>query len=228
MFRKSREGIQDKYLLDSQLEFSQEYLARTQRILFLRGPIFDIGPGPMARVDGFSPTMICDDMQAMNYDDPEAPVTIYIDSPGGDVNMGMVLYDMIRLSKAPVITIAGNCASLATILMAAGSTRIMLPHARAMLHLPQGAFQGDADTMEVRSKELQRVKTELVECYVDCGVTAKLTGRSGGPPTKARVRKQIIKDINRTEYWMTANECVDYGLVDRIATQADLFEGAKQ
>ena len=227
MFRKPREGMQEEYLLDSQLEFSQAYLARTQRTLFLRGPIFDIGPGPMARSDGFSPVMICDDLKAMNHEDSKTPITLYIDSPGGDVNMGMILYDMIRLSKAPIITVAGNCASLATILMAAGDTRIMFPHARAMLHLPRGAFEGDVDTGEVRFKELQRIKTDLVECYVECGVTAKLTGRGGGAPTKARVRKQIIKDINRSEFWMTAEECVEYGLVDRIATQDDLFGGTK-
>ncbi len=223
MFRKPYKGSHEEHLLDSQFEYSQAFMARERRMLFLRGPIFGVNPGAMSRVDSFGPTMVGDDILAMNVDDPKAPIYLYIDSPGGDVGAGMVLYDIIRMSRAPVVTVAQNCASMATVLMAAGAERVMYPHSRVMLHLPKGAFEGDAETFEIRSKELQRVKEELVDCYIDCGVTAGLTGQGKRGPARTRVKNQIIKDINRSEYWMTAKECVAYGLVDRVATTADIL-----
>ncbi len=228
MFRKAHGGDERAHLHDDQFEFSPAFLARERRMLFLRGPIFGANFGPASRIDSFSPTMIGDDILSMNVEDPKAPIHLVIDSPGGDVAAGMVLYDIIRMSKAPIITIATNCASMATVLMAAGRERVMFPHSRAMLHLPKGAFEGDAETFQVRSKELQRVKDELVECYVECGVTANLVSKSGRRPTKAKVRKQIVDDINRSEYWMTADECVAYGIVDRVAAWADIMGEAKR
>ncbi len=223
MFRRPQEGEQKGHLHDDQYEFSQAYLARERRMLFLRGLLFGTGVGPLSRDDAFGPTMVGDDILAMNVDDPKAPIYLTIDSPGGDVGAGMILYDIIRMSKAPITTIATNCASMATVLMAAGTERVMYRHSRAMLHLPKGTFEGDAETFEVRSKELQRVEDELVGCYVECGATAGLKDRGGRRLPKAKVRQQIIKDINRSEFWMTADECVKYGLVDRIATQADIL-----
>ena len=222
MFRKAHEGDAEAHLHDDQFEFSPAFLARERRMLFLRGPIFGANFGPASRIDSFSPTMIGDDILSMNVEDPKAPIHLVIDSPGGDVAAGMILYDIIRMSRAPIITIATNCASMATVLMAAGRERVMFPHSRAMLHLPKGAFEGDAETFEVRSKELQRVKDELVECYAECGVTAGLEGSGGRPPSRARVKKRIVEDINRSEHWMTAEECVAYGIVDRVATWADI------
>ena len=228
MFRKAHQGSEAEHLHDDQFDFSQAFLARERRMLFLRGPLFGAGFGPMSRVDSFSPTMVGDDILSMNVDDPKAPIYLTIDSPGGDVGAGMILYDLIRMSRAPIITIAQNCASMATVLMAAGHERVMYPHSRVMLHLPKGAFEGDSETFEVRSKELGRVRDELVDCYVECGVTANLANKSGRRPAKAKVKAQIIKDINRSEFWMTADECVAYGLVDRIAMQADILGEAKK
>lgn len=562
MFRKAHQGAESEHLHDNQFEFSQVFLARERRMLFLRGPLFGTNFGPMSRVDSFSPTMIGDDILSMNIDDPKAPIYLTIDSPGGDVGAGMILYDLIRMSRAPIVTVAQNCASgdtrvrtefgavdiselvngrrdikvrtmradgtlglspitnwfknaragramvrvslrhargygagrgrvdvtedhriltptgwvragqlktgdltytgenapnnrqaelidgtmlgdasidryarlkvghvdveyaglkqtalaslgatlkttvkadrlwalvyqpssnwtrqqrrrwygqdgvkrvpldltltpfivavwfmddgcmtashgaklsvegfgdadigllsdrlrdigventvskdrfisipqasaralaelirpfvpqsmsrkvlghtafdsanwelgeavpgidtavisrpnrvrdtvycieiadthnfvgsigvlencasMATVLMAAGHERVMYPHSRVMLHLPKGAFEGDSETFEVRSKELGRVRDELVDCYVECGVTANLISKSGRRPTKAKVRAQIIKDINRSEFWMTADECVAYGLVDRIATRADILGETKK
>ncbi len=227
MFRQPFEGNQEEHLTDNQFEFAQAFLARQRRMLFLRGPIFGANPGhPMSRLDTFGPTSVGDDIVAMNVEDQKSPIYLWIDSPGGDVGAGMVLYDIIRMSKAPIVTVAQNCASMATVLMAAGSERLMMPHSRAMLHLPRGEMVGDVDDMAVRSAELLRVKDVLVNCYAECGVTAGLKpSKTGRPPTRLRVRKQIIKDINRSEFWMSADECVEYGLVDRLATTADIFRG---
>ncbi|KKL24767.1 hypothetical protein LCGC14_2412060, partial [marine sediment metagenome] len=171
MFRKPHEGEQKGHLHDDQFEFSQAFLARERRMLFLRGPIFGANFGPTSRVDSFSPSIVGDDILAMNVDDPKAPIYLYIDSPGGDVGAGMVLYDIIRMSRAPIVTVAPNCASMATVLMAAGAERVMYPHSRVMLHLPKGAFEGDAETFEIRSKELQRVKEDPDCAAADIGLT---------------------------------------------------------
>ncbi len=218
MFRKPAVGAQFDHLTDGQFEHSATYLTRERRMLFLRGPLFGPLTSPMPRPDQYGPTMVGDDILALNIEDPKKPIYLWIDSGGGEVNAGLILYDIIRASRAPIITVAQSCMSLATVLMAAGTERVMFPHSRAMLHLPSGAFEGDSDAMEIRSKELSRVRDDLIECYTECGVTAGLD-----KPSKAKVRKQIVADINRAEYWMSAKECIKYGLVDRIATIKDML-----
>lgn len=218
MFRVAAEGNQFEHLQDAQFEHATTFLTRKRRMLFLRGPVFSVLSLQMPRPDSFGPTAVGDDIIALNVEDPKAPIYLWLDSQGGEVNAGLILYDIIRASKAPIVTIAQSCMSLATVLMAAGSDRVMFPHSRAMLHLPKGAFEGDSDAMEIRSKELSRVRDDLLECYIECKVTAGLE-----KPTKTKVRKQIIADINRAEYWMSAQECVRYGLVDRIATIDDML-----
>ncbi len=222
MFRLPAEGNQFDHLYDGQFELAPTYLTRKRRMLFLRGPMFGPFSPPMPRPDVMGPTAVGDDIIALNIQDPKAPIYLWLDSQGGEVNAGLILYDIIRASKAPIITVAQSCISLATVLMAAGDERVMFPHSRAMLHLPKGTFEGDSDTMEIRSKELSRVRDDLIKCYIECKVTAGLE-----KPTKAKVRKQIIADINRAEYWMSAKECVKYGLVDRIATIHDMLGETK-
>jgi len=223
MFRNPAEGTREEHLSDGQFELAQTYLTHERRMLFLRGPMFGPLSAPMPRPDAFGPTSVGDDIIALNVQDPRAPIFLWLDSQGGEVNAGLILYDIIRASKAPIITVAQSCMSLATVLMAAGTERVMFPHSRAMLHLPKGTFgEADPGIAEIRYKELARVQEDLIECYIECGVSAGLE-----KPTKARVRKQIITDINRAEYWMSAKECVQYGLVDRIATIHDMLGEAK-
>lgn len=218
MFRKPAEGNQFEHLADGQFEHAATYLTRERRMLFLRGPMFGMLTPPMPRPDQYGPTVVGDDIIALNVEDPTKPIYLWIDSAGGEVNSGLILYDIIRASAAPIITVAQSCMSLATVLMAAGTQRVMFPHSRAMLHLPRSEFAGDSDAMEIRSKELSRVRDDLIECYIECGVTAGLE-----KPSKAKVRKQIVGDINRAEYWMSAKDCIKYGLIDRIATMADML-----
>ncbi len=222
MFRKPMEGNQFEHLADGQFELATNYLTRKRRMLFLRGPLFGMLTPPMPRPDAYGPTVVGDDILALNIEDPKKPIYLWIDSGGGEVNSGLILYDIIRASKAPIITVAQSCMSLATVLMAAGSERVMFPHSRAMLHLPRSEFAGDSDAMEIRSKELSRVRDDLITCYIECGVTAGLD-----KPTKGKVRKQIVADINRAEYWMGAKDCIKYGLVDRIATISDMLGEVK-
>jgi ATP-dependent Clp protease protease subunit len=86
-----------------------------------------------------------------------------------------------------------------------------------MLHLPSTQIHGDTKEVEIKTKEILKVKEDLVQCYIDNGVTAGLEA-----PTATKIRKQIQKDIER-EFWLNADEAIEYGLADRIIEKDDLF-----
>ena len=211
MFRKETDTRDEFY------EYSFNYLTRKRRILFLRGVISSYPGGYSGRNDPHSPTVLSDDIIALNLEDPEKPIYIIIDSPGGEVSTGMTLYDTMKLSKAPIYTLGQNCASMATIILAAGDTKLIFPHGKLMLHLPSTNIQGDTKEVEIKTKEILKVKDDLVQCYIDNGVTAGLD-----EATPNKIHKQILKDIDR-EFWLNAEEAISYGLADRIITKEDLF-----
>ena len=213
MFRQPTGADGKLALHDTQFEYAHAYLGRTRRMLFLRGPVV----GAPYRNDLFGPTQIGDDILAMSTAEPLVPIYLFIDSAGGDVSTGLVLYDIIKTSRAQVITVGMNAASMATVLLAAGSKRLIFSHARLMLHLPQGQFQGDVEDVKIRTKLFSSMTEELVSCYIDSGATAGLVNKSD-----KEIRKQILKDINR-EFWLTAPEAIAYGLVDQIVTTTDLY-----
>jgi len=207
---------------EEQLEGAQTYLGRERRMLALRGPIMSAPD----RWDEFSASFIMDDIVAMNVEDNKKPITLIIDSPGGDLDTGMMLYDLIKLSRAPIITIGLDCASMATVLLGAGNQRLVFPHARLMLHLPVMMMKGGMDpkVFEIRQKEMERMKHEMVDSYIECGVNGGLDkgGTDIDGVTWPSVSKKILNDIDR-ELWLPAQGGIDYGLVDRIATPEDLF-----
>ena len=209
MFRKETNVRDDKY------EYSFNYLTRERRILFLRGIISSYPGGYQGRNDPHSPTVISDDIFALNLESTEEPIYLIIDSPGGEVSTGMALYDTIKISKAPIYTIGQNCASMATLILAAGHEKLIFPHGKLMLHLPSTTIQGDTKEVEIKTKEILKVKEELISCYIDSGVTAGLVDS-----TPVKIKKQILKDIER-EFWLTSEEAVKYGLADRVVTQKD-------
>ena len=163
--------------------------------------------------------MVGDDILALNKVSHE-PITLLIDSPGGDVATGFLLYDLIRMSPSPIITIGQNCSSMATVLLAAGVKRYVFPHGQLMLHLPSGALSGTVDEIDIRRSVLQKIKNELVNCYVECGVTA---GLPNGDLDKDKIHAKILKDI-KEEFWVAdAEESIRYGLVDAIVSPEILF-----
>ena len=213
MFRKPLEGNPKEHVAEENFEYAQSFLARERRMLFLRGTIQGIG----SRSDQFSPMAIGDDILAMNVDDPTKPIYLVIDSPGGEIGTGLALYDILRLSVAPIITIGASCASMATFLLAAGSLRLALPHARFMLHLPEGIMGGDPKEMKIHSAEFNRIRDDLVQSYISCGVTAGLKSKS-----PEAIGRKILKDIDRI-FYLDAEGAVNYGLVDRVVEPKDLF-----
>jgi ATP-dependent Clp protease protease subunit len=196
---------------DNELASAAEIVISERRALFLFGPIMSYGN----RSDAYSPMRIIESLLALGLESRD-PIVMFISSPGGEVGTGMELYDAIRLSPAPVTTIGFNCASLATLVLAAGQTRLLLPHARVMLHLPRLTA---SDLKNVDSKELDLVNKErgsirdiMADCYIETGVK--------------RTRKQLLVDMDRM-HWMNATEAKTYGLIDRVATGEDLYDLGK-
>ena len=178
-----------------------------KRLLFLYGAILGTPP----RGDSMCPTFIADALIALDHYNHD-PIRIVIDSPGGQVSTGLMLYDMMKLVRSPVYTYGRYCMSMAAIILAAGEPghRYVFPNSTVMLHLPSGYIEGDADTMEKHAKHIKGIKERLVHILME----------NGCPHSQ----RQVLKDINR-EFFLTAEEAIDYGLADRIVTPEDLYFG---
>ena len=129
------------------------------------------------------------------------PLKIMISSPGGSLDAAFLLYDLFKMCKSPIYTVGSYCASAAALLMAAGTKRFLLPHAKVMLHLPRGGMFGDTREWEIQQKEMESYKNKLLDILVDNGAK--------------KSREDICKDIDR-EYWMGPEETIAYGLADEI------------
>jgi ATP-dependent Clp protease protease subunit len=139
----------------------------------------------------------------LDREDPDKPISLYINCPGGMVYYGLAIYDTMQQVRAPVSTIAvGVTASMGTVLLAAGTKgyRYALPHATIHMHPAGGSTQGYAPDVEIQYKELKRVEELLHE------LMSRHTGQSV---------EQITTDFDRDRY-MTAKEAVEYGMVDKI------------
>ncbi|MGM0606970.1 MAG: ATP-dependent Clp endopeptidase proteolytic subunit ClpP [Candidatus Muiribacteriota bacterium] len=135
--------------------------------------------------------------------DPDREIMMYINSPGGVITAGLAIYDTMQYIKPPVSTICiGQAASMGAVLLAGGSKgkRYSLPHSRVMIHQPLGGAQGQATDMEIRVKEIVKFKQLLNS------ILAGHTGQS---------LKTIAKDTER-DYFMSAEEALKYGLIDKI------------
>ena len=162
------------------------------RIVFMGAPIND----DVANI-------IIAQLLFLEADNDERDVYLYINSPGGIVSAGMAIYDTIQFMKAPVNTICmGMAASMGSFLLTAGTKgkRSALPHARIMMHQPSGGTSGSATDIEIQAREIIYLKTKLNELY------ALHTGKSV---------EQIERDIDRDRF-MSADEAVEYGLIDKV------------
>lgn len=139
----------------------------------------------------------------LNQEDREAPISMYINSPGGQVYSGLAIYDTMQMISNPMATYAvGVTASFGTLLLAAGTKgmRYALPHATMHMHQPLGGAQGQATDIEIQAREILRLKVRLNE------IMAFHTGRS---------MDEIEHDTDR-DYYMDAKAAVEYGLVDQV------------
>ena len=141
----------------------------------------------------------------LEANDPDKDINIYINSPGGIITSGMAIYDTMNYIKSDcATTCVGQAMSMAAFLLAAGTKgkRYILPHARIMIHQPAGATQGQASDIEIHAREIIKVRQTLDEAL------AKHTGKKVS---------EITADSDRN-FFMSAKEAVDYGIVDTIVT----------
>lgn len=151
----------------------------------------------------------------LEADDPEKDISIYINSPGGHVTSGLAIYDTMQYIKPDIATICmGQAASFGAILLTAGTKgkRSALPHARIMIHQPWGGVEGQASDIEIQTKEILNHRKSLNE------ILEKHTGQS---------LKKIEKDTDRN-YFMSAEECKKYGLIDLVISKKKPKVKAKQ
>jgi ATP-dependent Clp protease protease subunit len=141
--------------------------------------------------------------------DDSKDITMYINSPGGSVVDGLAIYDTMRYIKPDVSTVVvGMAASMGSILLSGGAKgkRYALPNAEVMIHQPSGGSKGMASDMEIAWKQMERCKEKL---------TRYLVANSGRNPDNPDDYQKVLKDMDR-DYWMTAQEALDYGLIDKI------------
>ena len=139
----------------------------------------------------------------LSSQDPEAPITMYLNTPGGSVYDGLAIYDTMQYIPNEVHTVCtGLAASMGSVLLCAGEKgkRFALPHSRIMIHQPLGGAHGQASDIEITAKEILKLKSELYQIIAD---------HSG------KTMKQIEKDADR-DHWLTAKEAVAYGMIDDI------------
>lgn len=149
----------------------------------------------------------------LETDNPDSDISLYVNSPGGEVTSGLAIYDTMQHISPDVKTICvGQAASMGALLMAAGEPgkRYGLPNSRFMIHQPLGGAKGQAKDVEIRTEELLRIKERIVEILVEH------TGRD---------EDQVREDIDR-DYFMAAEEALDYGLIDDIATPQEINDSS--
>jgi len=156
-------------------------------------------------VDDKSAKDVVTKMRLLDADKPGEEIRFFINSPGGVVTSGMVIYDTMKMLKSPVSTICmGLAASMGSILLSGGvkGRRFVYPHSEIMIHQPSlgGYMQGVSIDLEITAKQTRRVKD----------ISARILAENCG-----KKFEQIMKDFDR-DYWMDAKEAIEYGIVDQI------------
>ena len=165
------------------------------RIIFLSGEVED----SMA-------ALICAQLLFLETEDSKKDIFLYINSPGGSVTSGLAIYDTMNYVSCDVATVCiGQAASMGSFLLSSGAKgkRMILPHARVMLHQPSGGARGQATDIEIQAKEILYIKNMLNEIY------SQNTGKD----------KKEITDLLERDYFMSANDAVKFGIVDKIISK---------
>ena len=145
----------------------------------------------------------------LESEDPDKDINLYINSPGGSITAGLAIYDTMQYVKPDITTICtGQASSMAALLLASGSKgkRFALPHSRIMIHQPMGATQGQATDIDIQAKEIMRLKQAIN------GLFALHTNQD---------MKKISNDTER-DYFMSGQEALEYGIVDKVITKREM------
>ncbi len=158
-------------------------------------------------VNDYTANVIQAQLLYLDSTDPGKDISIYINSPGGSVYAGLGIYDTMQYVTSDVATLCtGMAASMAAVLLVSGQKdkRYALRHSRVMIHQPMGGAQGQASDIEITAREIKKLKTELYNIIAE---------HSGQPFEK------VESDSDR-DYWMTSQEALDYGMIDRVLVNA--------
>jgi len=168
-----------------------------ERIILLEGEVHD----QMAN-------LIVAQLLYLESEDPNKDISLFINSPGGVVTAGMAMYDTMQFIKCDVSTIVmGQACSMGSLLAQSGAPgkRYMLPNARHMIHQPSGGARGQATDMEIQVREILEMKKNLTNIYVRHNSAGK-------------TYDDLAKDMER-DFFMSAQQALDYGLVDKVITK---------
>ncbi len=159
-------------------------------------------------INDYTANVIQAQLLYLNSSDPDRDIHLYLNTPGGSVYAGLGIYDTMQFVSSKVSTMCtGMAASMGAVLLVAGETgmRSALPHSRVMIHQPMGGIQGQASDIEITAREILKLKDELYQIIADHSHQAV---------------EKIRQDADR-DYWMTAKEALDYGMIDRVYTKAE-------
>lgn len=173
-----------------------------ERIIFVTGPIEDQ-----------SAASICMQLLFLEAENPKKEISMYINSPGGVVTSGMAIYDTMQFIRPPVATLCiGQAASMGSLLLCAGDKgmRYALNNARIMVHQPSGGFSGQVSDIERHAEDIIKMKRRLNEIYV------RHTGQD---------YETIERTLDR-DYFMSAEQACEFGLIDRVLLKREEFEAA--
>jgi ATP-dependent Clp protease protease subunit len=163
-----------------------------ERIVFLVGPVHDA-----------SANLVVAQLLFLESENPDKDISLYINSPGGSVSAGLSIFDTMNFIKPDVSTLClGMAASMGAFLLSAGAKgkRFALPNSKIMIHQPSGGAQGQATDIEITAREILKTREQLNR------IMAERTGQSFD---------KIASDTER-DYFMSAGEALDYGLIDRV------------
>ena len=168
-----------------------------ERIIFLNGEVNDAVAA-----------LVCAQLLFLEAENPRKPIQLYVNSPGGVVTSGLAMYDTMQYIRAPVHTLCmGTARSMGSFLLMAGAPgeRAALPNASILIHQPSGGFQGQASDMLIHAEEIFRTKQRMTRLYAEhCG----------------RSIEEFERAMDRDRF-MTAEEAMEWGLIDRILTERE-------
>ena len=157
-------------------------------------------------IDDYTANTLQAQLLYLDSTDPEKDISIYINSPGGSVTAGLGIYDTMQFISSDVATICtGMAASMAAVLLVSGTEgkRSALPHSRVMIHQPLGGVQGQASDIEIEAREIMKMKKELYTIISN---------------HSHQTYDKVWQDSDRN-YWMTAEEAKEYGMIDTVLTR---------
>jgi len=169
-----------------------------ERIIFLNGEVNDTVAA-----------LVCAQLLFLEAENPRKPIQLYVNSPGGVVTSGLAMYDTMQYIRAPVHTLCmGTARSMGSFLLMAGAPgeRAALPNASILIHQPSGGYQGQASDMLIHAEEILRTKQRMTRLYAEhCGRTVE----------------EFERAMDRDRF-MTAEEAMQWGLIDRILTEREV------